>query len=54
MIDNQAYKYDIHEAAIDMAAEADIRAFSLTIFSFKIVCKILITLILCQIATKNK
>ena len=27
MIDNQAYKYDIHEADIDLAATADIRVF---------------------------
>jgi hypothetical protein len=30
MIDNQAYKYDIHEAAISMAKEADNRAFYFT------------------------
>jgi len=27
MIDNQAYKYDIHEADTDLAATADIRVF---------------------------
>ena len=35
-VDNQAYKYDINEAAIIMAGEADIREFLVPIFNAKI------------------
>lgn len=54
MIDNQAYKYDIHEAAISVAKEADNRAFyfTTTLLLTKVY-KIIITSFMCQTATQS-